>query len=670
MTPQQARQAFGDTTTVSTTFLSHFAQMCGKAKERFENDIEFPFDGSWFFHDVDDYNPYMSWAGMAICLSGYKNLPSNGYRYIAKSFANLGCRDIDITSYYHLNDENQVAVMHNVDQLAYAFGHRTVKDAATGEERELVVMMLRGTSDSAEWLSNSEVADSVADGDFSRFTYHEGFMLTARKSLADLKTYIGRHRIDMRGAKLWVIGHSRGAAIANVLAALIDEDTQRPADSRVIGVDRDDFYAYTYSASRGTVRDDAGKPLFANIFNVVNPEDYIPRLPPSGWGIRRFGRDLFLPSIATRYADYRLYRDEFLATFRKWTRMDFPAFHGFAETNALERGLVDLCPTVADMYQHKRFSHGGTVTFSQYFTLFTDLPAVQGHTQDLEAAEFTKYGSGTFSDFLAYFIHNEILGHNASGAHQEEGYLIKLALCCKDDIDIEQGERVDTTCLTVYGPVDIHVLDAAGKPVAVIENGKIDEKLYDSSGFIAMYVDKTTRERSVWIPDGGHYDVRLKARADGHYELLESRIAPSGRMTARTVYADVPLKKNAVVEWGSLRGESRGKPTDRLGTLDVRCSVRGIGELSDGKAFASTYGPGAHTIPIPGPEVVCDARGVRQLSFGDTVAVRAHHGADVKFLGWYRAGDNPKDAAPLSTDESFVFAPTESQDLVAWFEKR
>lgn len=662
MTPREARQHSSNMTMLTTTFLSHFAQMCGKAKERFENDIEFPFDGSWFFRPSDEYNPYMAWSAMAICLSGYKNVPSNQYRYIRKSFEALGCDDVDITSYYHLNDENRIGFVRNVDQVSYAFGHRMVDDG-NGNERMLLVMMLRGTSDTDEWLSNSEVADSISDGDYSQFSEHEGFRFSAEKAMRDLRTYIGKHDLDMSQAKLWVIGHSRGAAVANAFAAMIDEDT-------TLGISKDRFYAYTFSASRVTMREDWNSERFDNIFNVINPEDYIPRLPPYGWGIRRFGRDLYLPSIATRYADYRTYRREFLDTFKAWTRMDFPAFHGNAQTNALEHVLESLCPDVPTMYQRKRFSHAGTLTFAQYFTLFTDLAAVQGHELDFKAADFVKYGSGVFEDYLAFFVHNQIMGHAAPGAHQEEGYLIKLALCCKYGIDIEQGADTDTTRISVFGPVDLQVNDAEGNIVASIERDRIDEKLYERDDFLAMYVNEHTGEHSVWVPDGGGYVVSMRAREDGAFDIREGKVDPMGQTVSQRMYAQVTLPRHEVVDWTRRRTQEHGTDVEALNTVHATVSVQGIGELKDGEAFSSIYEQGAHTLPIPAPEVVCDALGFHDASAGDHAIVEAHHGTRSSFLGWFEEGWVPGVDQPVSTEEKYAFPLTASRHLVAWFEKR
>ncbi|RSX54504.1 triacylglycerol lipase [Bifidobacterium dolichotidis] len=664
MTPEQAKQLSPNMDMISTTFLSHFAQMCGTSKQRFETDTAIPFDGSWFFEPSTEYNPYMAWSAMGICMTGYKNLPSNNYRYIQKTFKNLGCQDIDITSYYHLNVENRIGFTHNVDQVSYAFGHRKIR-SNDGQEQELLIMMLRGTSDTAEWLSNSEVADSICDGDFSKLQYHEGFYLTASKAFRDLKTYVEAHNVDMSQAKLWVIGHSRGAAVANMLAAIIDEDT-------TLGVTQDRFYAYTFSASRVTLRKDYNAAQFSNIFNVLNPEDYIPRLPPYGWGTRRFGTDLYLPSIATRYADYRTYLDDFLTIFKQWTHTDFPAFHGNAQTNMLEGILYDLCPDAAHMYQHKRFSHAGTLTFAQYFTLFTDLAAVQGREQALEATKFAKYGMGTFKQFLDYFIHNEILGHTASGAHQEEGYLLKLALICKYNIDIEQGATPDVTCLTINGPADVTVHDADGKTVASIVKGKIDTKLYDSQNFIAMYVNDDTQAVSVWVPNEGNYTVTFHAHDKADFTVTESALDPEGHVLSRTVFHNVPLEKNKDAQWNDVRATLQGETVDAadLNALNVTVKIQGKGKLHEDEAFESYYEPGAHSMPIPVPNVICDARGHLAATKGDTVAVHAHHGAHSQFIGWYTPDAKPGQDAPLSRKETYVFAPEQSCELEAWFERR
>ena len=94
-------------------------------------------------------------------------------------------------------------------------------------------------------------------------------------------------------------GHSRGGAIANLLAAdLIDR-----ADGPDALASADAVYAYTFAAPCPTKSANRGDDAYAGIFNIVNPSDLVPQLPLPAWGYGRYGTTVELPGYAsTRFA--------------------------------------------------------------------------------------------------------------------------------------------------------------------------------------------------------------------------------------------------------------------------------------------------------------------------------------------------------------------------------
>jgi len=141
------------------------------------------------------------------------------------------------------------------------------------EQAEPVALIaVRGTGD-GEWPLNLEVMPS---GNYD-LPYAENFRLAAEDVLSTQAELLE----GLENPRIVVTGHSRGAAVANVLGALLSD---RYGQERVV--------AYTFAAPR-TVRGEY--PAYANIYNVINPADLVPYLPLYQWGFARYGTDILLP---------------------------------------------------------------------------------------------------------------------------------------------------------------------------------------------------------------------------------------------------------------------------------------------------------------------------------------------------------------------------------------
>ena len=143
-----------------------------------------------------------------------------------------------------------------------------------GEDRTVLVLTIRGTS-GAEWYSNFDVAPSHSD----TTQFAENFLLAANEPFEALR----REAAAYERPVVLICGFSRGAACAN-LAGVLWDTLAGP----------EDLYVYTF-ATPATVRSDYSDAPFDNIFNLINPGDLIPLLPPEAWGFRRAGTDVILP---------------------------------------------------------------------------------------------------------------------------------------------------------------------------------------------------------------------------------------------------------------------------------------------------------------------------------------------------------------------------------------
>ena len=83
----------------------------------------------------------------------------------------------------------------------------------------------------------------------------------------------------------WVAGHSRGAAIANIIGANLQDENKQA-------------YTYTFASPNTTLADNTGE--YRAIFNIVNEDDFVPCLRMKDWGYKRYGKTATV-SIASNY---------------------------------------------------------------------------------------------------------------------------------------------------------------------------------------------------------------------------------------------------------------------------------------------------------------------------------------------------------------------------------
>ncbi len=154
---------------------------------------------------------------------------------------------------------------------AWTLGKRSIP--FRGRDRTLFIVAVRGTS-GGEWISNFDFAPSHDDDT----EYAENFLLCAQEVLEGIREELEREEEPL----LLICGHSRGAACANLLGVLLDEE-RGPED------------VYTF-ATPATVRGAALEKDYPNVFNLLNPCDAVTLVPPLSLGYGRAGQDVVLPN--------------------------------------------------------------------------------------------------------------------------------------------------------------------------------------------------------------------------------------------------------------------------------------------------------------------------------------------------------------------------------------
>ena len=161
----------------------------------------------------------------------------------------------------------------SADSISYCIGH--FKDGSY----DMITVAVRGMNYGAEWVSNFKIGES---GD------HQGFTESATKVYNALVSYINskyKNSYDKGMVKLWLIGYSRGAAVANVLSYLVQSDPVKKLD-----VPQNHVFSYTFCTPRGLSAEHAIK--YPNVFNIISAADIVTYIAPEEYGMYRCGKDI------------------------------------------------------------------------------------------------------------------------------------------------------------------------------------------------------------------------------------------------------------------------------------------------------------------------------------------------------------------------------------------
>ena len=162
---------------------------------------------------------------------------------------------------------------YNDDDISeIGIGHQTV--TYDGETKVIIAISIRGTNGTIEeWSSNFDMGNPAS----WKSKNHRGFYVTEERIREYVNTYVRDKKIDNNSDVVyWITGHSRGAAIANLLAAQLIDDNKT-------------VYAYTFATPATTTDVSANNSRYNSIFNFVNTSDVVTYVPLKQWGFKLFG---------------------------------------------------------------------------------------------------------------------------------------------------------------------------------------------------------------------------------------------------------------------------------------------------------------------------------------------------------------------------------------------
>ena len=270
-----------DTSNVSGTF-----KYAGMMNNKVDAEAEYYYRDDYFRSSSEVYNPSLATMSLCLELSTWSSYEEKVWANKTKNVRAL-LDEIGFEAYAQNDLWSSAPTTNSIGVVA---ARKQIDDST------LIALVVRGGGYGDEWGGNFLVGEK---------NVHEGFAIARDQVLKFLKSYIKEQQITGR-IKLWIVGYSRGGAVANMVGCYLNhmdvyEKMSMFPDGKLA---TSDMYCYTFEAPQGTIKlNSSYKDL--NIHNIVNANDVVTLLAPSGWGfVRANTNSHFLPTIATKNFTY------------------------------------------------------------------------------------------------------------------------------------------------------------------------------------------------------------------------------------------------------------------------------------------------------------------------------------------------------------------------------
>ena len=630
---------------------------------------EVDWNEHWFGRDATVYNHSLGTAAAALAASCYGETITDG-SHAKEALKALGVSESDIEQSY---PTDYVQTIYGYNRVAYSIGSKRAVIDEKGTEKELIFVLVRGTPGNIEWVSNNNVSNMTEKAE----AMHEGFNRAASEVEAVLAEYLAGRINHEEEPKILITGHSRGAAVANILGASIDKSISRQEGS-FKELKKADVFTYTF-ATPNTTHDKIDKPeQYANIFNIVNPEDAVPRVPMNSvtWKYRKFGTTRYLPSKTNTWIwDYWELYDKMNAYFKGYTDRDYvPFWTGASVASAITKSIHVLGVTPYFYYNffwgnkpHDWTSHAWVDYLlkcvfkiegneKSYQELYDESPAA---ARGLLTLLRPVIDSDAFENSGAYDIHlaDAFVDMHAGGTYvawmQAGNEVIR-----KTDSQEPHFFAANTTVVSVAGA---KALKAKTDDVIVADmaDGTVDRALLSRDG-LATEVDPETGVTSVHIPLGA--PITLEIQPDGHapVSIQIKECTPDGIVLSQVNYTEIDSAGTEMLVLSKQEPETASAAA--YGLTIGSCAV----EPNEVLAADSNDGDLQNqVVEVRSSDVSKgSAWGSAVVTKGSLLAVHAEANDGFVFSGWYRGTEKVSDSS------SYILCVQDSQELTAGFEQK
>ena len=453
--------------------------------------------------------------------------------------------------------------------VGYTLAYQKIE--INGVLRPVVFVVIRGTTGDDQWHSNFTIGHRYEHYGFSRA--EQDLHMELYEYLAWLKSE-GLYNVD--NGIIFITGHSRGAAVANLLASELNR-TQ-------ILVRQENLYAYTFATPNTTLRPIA----FRNIFNFVNAEDFVVYLPlNAGWGFWKHGRTFAFPSRGLVDNDiFEQHRDNVTRIYGDLSGGSRPLFRraGINPIIQVVAQFQGVAPTVYDFYNTSRFAGGGSLnniasyTPNEFMTIVADAAAgnllARLKLVEISGGYIVAINPNRYWAIAHFFINEARLNTDWSfrdNPHDENMYRAWMYAISEDDLIehlfIEHSAFGRSRIIRIACPVDIRVYDSSNQLVGRVIDNVVDDTIETD---IFIFVDGDVKY--IYVSAFGTYTVHFTATDTGimtytieDVEILTMRTIEqkefenvalyAGREMVSEIIANTPDVRLLIVDNGEIIGE-------------------------------------------------------------------------------------------------------------------
>ncbi|MBQ8202051.1 MAG: hypothetical protein IJZ74_09845 [Clostridia bacterium] len=263
----------------------------GMYNNRKDSVLDYVYSDAYFTDDARVYNPSLSTMSLALEMSSWSSLDEESWVNKSANARDL-LTETGFVDYAQNDFWNDVPTVESIGVVA---ARKELEDST------LIALAVRGGGYFSEWGSNVLVGSADE---------HVGFATARDNVLSFLRKYIEDCGVTGR-VKLWLVGFSRGGAVANMTAGYLNDHGLTTEASLVPA----DLYCYTFEAPQGVLEASTGPDAeYGNIHNIINPNDIVPLVAPDYWGFSRYNQTShLLPTITT--ACYAQAREQMLIQY-------------------------------------------------------------------------------------------------------------------------------------------------------------------------------------------------------------------------------------------------------------------------------------------------------------------------------------------------------------------
>ena len=283
------------------------------------------------------------------------------------------------------------------DCIHWVTAKKKLEDGTT-----LVYIIVKGTTGN-EWYGNFNVYDEELKE--QNKDIHYSFQTSAEALYDDVNTlYKGEKKI-----KYVVTGHSRGAAVANILA-------KKLTDEKESNTDIDAVYGYTFATPTTIAKSKCGN--YTNIYNYCFDDDFVTYMPlaDADWQYGRYGKT-FCAMAAKLNKKYKLFQNITKNYFMNKQNSLMSVSYKENGAYRIAKALTSYCSSVDEFYAEKNYvntKNGFDASWYEYFS-YIFVPLMGGKLEKWSIS--TVLYNKDFFDITSKFVVGAI-GYNRAPALQ------------------------------------------------------------------------------------------------------------------------------------------------------------------------------------------------------------------------------------------------------------